>query len=159
LLTTVNGSPESTSCGVFLFELMTLAVDSQALACYSKISVLLDNAISASNKFDIAFNSKFAFGPKRRAESEALVFEPHNWIVAYRNNSRVHLLFREWFSKHSAMERWRPGSDDQRSLYKTLRAQETDIRVGRLTNNFATAFVEDHKGTDKIHRATQELVP
>mmetsp|Transcript_7362 Transcript_7362/g.31392 ORF Transcript_7362/g.31392 Transcript_7362/m.31392 type:complete len:370 (-) Transcript_7362:1380-2489(-) len=138
---------------------LTLAVDSQALACSSKISALLNRAWLASPTFDIAVNSKFALGPRRLAASEPSVFEPHNWMVAYRNTSQVRELFREWFFTHAAMERRKSRSDDQRSLYRALRTRRNGIRVGRLTNNFATAFVEDHQGTDKVHRATQELVP
>ena len=139
---------------------LTLAVDSQALACSSKISALLHRMWLASPTFDIAVNSKFALGPRRVAVSdEPPVFEPHNWIVAYRNTSQVRELFREWFFVHAAMERRKSGSDDQRSLYRALKTRRSGIRVGRLTNNFAAAFVEDHQGTDKVHRATQELVP
>lgn len=141
-------------CSPFNF---TLALDSQALACSADIASLLRTS-SWGDGFDLSFNSKFAV-PLEPSIRRVETFAPHNWMLIYRKNENIRRLLDQWFQLHSEEEQQKAGRDDQSSLFKILHRNPTLVKVGRLANNFAVAFVEEHQGTDKRHRSTQELAP
>jgi len=138
---------------------LTLAVDTQALACSEDVFSMLSRLNFQEAKFDLAFNSKYYVSHKHRVENknDRTIFESHNWMMLYRMNSQTKTFLDSWFYLHAEEESKSPGRDDQASLAKTLKRNLGLVRVARLCNNFAVAFVEDHAGTDKKHRATHEL--
>ena len=65
-----------------------------------------------------------------------------------------------WLMKHRASEIEKPGKDDQTTLMHAIKwGRARGLRLGRLQNNFAVAFVEAKEGTDKARRASQLLGP
>jgi hypothetical protein len=137
---------------------ITLAVDSQALACSPSIYPLLQGFATpgnTTNVFDIAFNSKYNLNLKNKH-----VFEPHNWMLLYRWNDRIRDMFELWEKFHGMIERRKNGMDDQSTLHKVINKRRLKgLRVGRFQNNFAVACVERERATDKKRRATQMLQP
>lgn len=140
-------------CSPFKF---TLALDSQALACSDEVASLLQTSFLTEN-FDISFNSKFAVPVEPTIRKQN--FPPHNWMLLYRKSENLTRLFDKWFEFHAEEEQHSAGRDDQSSLFKVLKRNPKLVEVGRLSNNFAVAFVEERQGTDKRHRSTQELAP
>ena len=140
---------------------LTLAVDTQALACSRDIFSLLSQFYANHPKFDIAFHSKYYNSPMHQLNmsKERSIFASHNWMLLYQLNSRTKIFLDEWFNLHEEEEMRSPGRDDQTTLAKTLKRNLQLVRATRLCSNFAVAFVEDHRGTDKKHRATHELSP
>jgi len=140
---------------------LTLAVDTQALACSKDVFSMLSKLKLQDANFDLAFNSKYYVSPSRPLDNknDITIFASHNWMVLYRMNPRMQTFLESWFYLHAEEESIKPGSDDQASLAKTLKRNLGLVRASRLCNNFAVAFVEDHVGTDKKHRATHELAP
>jgi hypothetical protein len=160
------------SCTPFL---VTLAVDSQALACSSHVATLLSayahvasghdslsSKISASFPssvpntkvenywVDVAVNTKYA---RNRAMDIALTEKfaaPHNWMILYVWNHRTRAFFLQWRKMHQKMEDVHPGQDDQLSLQRVLQDMHAhdQLRVGRLQNNFAVAVVESFPGSN-----------
>ena len=138
---------------------VTLAVDSQALCCSSRVYDLLESyytrQIPSGFDFDIAYNAKFGLSLKHLH-----FFEPHNWLLLYRMNIAVDRLFNTWRSIHEPLERKKGGRDDQTTLYKAIRYERhRGLRVGRVSNNFAVAVVESKVGTDKRRRSSHLLAP
>jgi len=140
---------------------LTLAVDTQALACSGHVFSLLSQLNLSDSKFDLAFNSKYYVSPTHSLDNkkENTIFASHNWMMLYQMNSQMKLFLDSWFYLHADLESKKPGRDDQTSLAKTLKRNLGLVRAARLCNNFAVAFVEDHGGTDKKNRATHELAP
>jgi len=147
---------------------VTLALDATAMVCEGGgLEDALEEYAKSDGKFDIAFNSKYSLNLKDTrnvVDKSDGYFYPHNWAIIYTWNARIEGLFRHWSKVHSCIENKSSGTgtDDQYTLFQAIRGftkEEEGLKVGRLSNGFAAAYVESEPGMgeDKRWRATQEI--
>ena len=125
---------------------ITLALDASHIPC-GEISSLAP--YFASESFDIAVASS------SHSDSENNPLQPHNWAILYKMSNLTQLLFKEWLVRQLQAG---VAADDQstlRSSYLTLRSQ--GLRVKKLDNAFAAAFLSVDKSTGFFPRQTRLL--
>lgn len=145
---------------------VTLALDATAMVCEGGgLEEALEEYGKSEGRFDIAFNSKYSLNLKDTrnvVDKSDGSFYPHNWAIIYVWNARIERLFRHWSKIHSCIEDKSSGTgtDDQYTLFHAIRGfakEQEGLKVGRLSNGFAAAYVEAEPGMgeDKRWRATQ----
>lgn len=135
---------------------VTLAVDAGVLCCSENVfQLLIDYYCSFSHEYDIAFNSKYALNSLSPTSTK---FLPHNFLILYKWNATIKHLFELWYilnNKHIH-------GDDQTTLYRSLQSLKLtsmQAKVGRIKNNFATAFVKANESISMPLRSTQLIAP
>jgi len=135
---------------------VTLAVDANVLCCSENVfQSLIDFYCSFSKEYDIAFNSKYALNSLSPKSSK---FLPYNFLILYKWNATIKYLFELWY----ILNNMHIHGDDQTTLYRTLqqlKLTSMKAKVGRIKNNFATAFVKANKSISMSLRSTQLIAP